>query len=36
MYDEKCIYCGGTDAMWDRSLEEPCPNNLNGEQDESK
>jgi hypothetical protein len=26
-YDEKCIYCGGTDARGDFSLNAPCPNN---------
>lgn len=25
IYDEKCVWCGGTDAAGDRSLNSPCP-----------
>lgn len=27
IYDEVCIYCGATDAIGDRRLDQPCPAN---------
>ena len=25
MYDEKCVKCGATDAVWDKGLNKKCP-----------